>query len=275
MDWFIERLGEVNPTLDYHDLRDHEDDFKRLADLKIIKYFQQLDDILCDLCDKDHLVSPFRNGKGELIISCCGSRRVVNPDELKIWTINGGILAKNVNSKDRIITKRQLEQTIFALNNFPSAKRYADTSEPIKLPTLGIEIRGGLASKNGKEFKLNPTDKALVYSLYYRFLKNRDECSQLGKLASEISSDENKSPTEEYLENRITIINKEIKKLVTGDVTNIKNKITVTNNKGVKRLVTRDATNIPVLIKHEKRRGYHLNSKLFPGEKSVTKSQAK
>lgn len=88
MDWLLERLQHANPTLDYQDLCNHSDDFKKLADLQIIKYSQQLETIACDFCDENHLVSPFLNSRDEIVLSCSGSRRVVSPDELKIWMID-------------------------------------------------------------------------------------------------------------------------------------------------------------------------------------------
>jgi|GEM_PF-1742632 len=88
MDWFIERLHHKNPTLDYQDLCNHREDFKKLSDLKIIKHKETLETIPCNLCDEDHAVSPFFNKKEEIIISCSGSSRIVNQDEMKIWEID-------------------------------------------------------------------------------------------------------------------------------------------------------------------------------------------
>lgn len=248
MDWFIERLNQTSPTLDYYDLRNHATDFAKLIDLKIIKHSDNIESIPCDLCDTDHLIAPFLNAKGELVISCDGSRRIVNPDELKIWTINGWVLAKNVNSKNRVITKRLFEQTHFA-STVSSTKPYSDANEPVWLPVLGITIRGSQAfkgrqlSKDCKKFKLNPTDQALVYFLYYEFLKNNNACFQPDRLALEASSGD-KQKSKDYIENRITKI-----------------------NKGIKGLVAEGVTKLPVLVKFEPKRGYRLNPKQFPDKK--------
>lgn len=88
MDWFVERLNYINPTLDYQDLCNHAEDFKKLLDLKIIKHKETLEFVPCDLCDEDHTTLPFFNNKKEVIISCSGSSRMVNQDEMKIWKIN-------------------------------------------------------------------------------------------------------------------------------------------------------------------------------------------
>lgn len=88
MDWFIERLQHVMPTLDYQDLLKYPDEFKILIDQKLIKYSESLETIPCDLCYEDHFVTPFKNIRGEIVISCFGSRREVKADELKIWKIN-------------------------------------------------------------------------------------------------------------------------------------------------------------------------------------------
>lgn len=241
MDWFIERLNQESPTLDYYDLRNHADDCTKLIDLRIIKHSDNIESIPCDLCDVDHFVSPFRNGKGELVISCSGSRRVVNPDELKIWTIIGEVLVKNVNSKNHVINKKQFAQTAFALNP-ASAKKDSDIKVPIRL-TIGVEIRGKQATKGYKKFELNSADQALIYFLYYKFLENKGTRFKIAMLAETITSD-GKKLSGNYLKNRITII-----------------------NKGIKKLVTEGVTSIPALIKNEERQGYHLNPKLFPAKK--------
>lgn len=116
MDWFLQRLEQADPTLDYFDLRDHPNDFKTLLDLKILKYARKLDAVPCDLCDEDHLAPVFTNKNGELVISCAGSRRAVNPDEVKIWTVNRDVAIKKVRSRNPIIDKAIFKQTAFASN---------------------------------------------------------------------------------------------------------------------------------------------------------------
>ena len=117
MDWFLERLQHASHTLDYRDLCNHRSDFKKLMDLHIIKYTQQLEMIACGLCEEEHQVSPFRNKKKELVLSCSGSRRVLSPDELKVWAINRDILVANIKSKNPVVDKQ-----LFALTSFASKK---------------------------------------------------------------------------------------------------------------------------------------------------------
>jgi hypothetical protein len=113
MDWFLQRLQHSNPTLDYQDLLNYADDSKKLLDLKIIKYSETIEILSCEWCDTPHSVSLFRNKKDELVLSCSGNSRVVNPDELRVWTINRDVLIENVKSKTPIIDKTRFEQTAF------------------------------------------------------------------------------------------------------------------------------------------------------------------
>ena len=114
MQWFLERLQHSNPTLDYRDFLNYVSDFKKLSDLKIIKYSETIEILPCEWCDTPHPVSLFRNKSDEIVLSCSGSRRVVDPDELKVWTINRDVLIDNVKSKNPVVDKKQFEQTAFA-----------------------------------------------------------------------------------------------------------------------------------------------------------------
>ncbi|OGI59680.1 hypothetical protein A2814_01255 [Candidatus Nomurabacteria bacterium RIFCSPHIGHO2_01_FULL_38_19] len=114
MDWFLKRLQHTNPTLDYQDLFNHGDDFKKLLDLKIIKHWQTLENLPCEWCEEEHFISPLRNNKDEIVISCSGNRRAINQDELKVWTINKEILVENVKSKNPVIDKDAFGKTAFA-----------------------------------------------------------------------------------------------------------------------------------------------------------------
>jgi hypothetical protein len=205
MDWLIERLGQTSPTFDYKDLRDHPDDFKRLLELRLIKHTDNNDYILCDLCDEEHPVIPFRNSNGELVINCSGSRRVVDLDELKILTINRGALTGNINSKNAVIEKELFEQTIFARHNVFSVKNYSGAEEPITLKPFGIIIRGKYASRGGQKFPLNPVDRQLVYFLYYKFIENRNECFKPDRIALDMDFG-GKRKSGGYLKNRISNI---------------------------------------------------------------------
>jgi len=146
MDWFIERLHYTSPALDYRDLLNHAEDFKKLLEQKIIKHSNTLETIPCDLCDENHFVCPFRNKKGEIIISCSGSRRVVNPDELKIWTINKDTLIENVKSKNPIVDKKLFEQTSFGINRQKKNKCEVELNFPetVEWKKVLLKIKDGL-----------------------------------------------------------------------------------------------------------------------------------
>lgn len=124
MDWFLERLQQSDPTLDYQDICNYKTDFKKLVDLKIIKHSHNVELLMCEWCDTPHPASLFRNKNNEIILSCSGSRRVVDPDELKIWTVNKDILIENVNSKTPVIDKNTFEKSAFV-----SKKKSSDTSD--------------------------------------------------------------------------------------------------------------------------------------------------
>ncbi|MBA3733377.1 hypothetical protein H0W91_03305 [Patescibacteria group bacterium] len=118
-------------------------------------------------------------------------------------------------------------------------KKYSDVQEPIKIKTLGIEIRGNYIFKGHKKSRINETDRCLIYFLYYKYLENKDECFEPSRLLAELKSEKVKK-SEGYIKNRIVIINKTIKELI-----------------------VRGKTNIRSFIKHEQGRGYHLNPKIL------------
>ncbi|MFZ2150136.1 MAG: hypothetical protein WAV15_03175 [Minisyncoccia bacterium] len=117
-------------------------------------------------------------------------------------------------------------------------KKYSDLKEPIMIKTLGIEISDYYISKGNEKREINATDKWLIYFLYYKFTKNKDECFRPERLVAEMEAELGKK-TEKYIENRI------------GEI-----------NKLVKELIVKGRTNIGKFIKHEKGRGYHLNPKI-------------
>ncbi len=240
MDWFLERLKHANSTLDYFDLRDHEDDFNRLLELKLLKHERSADRIPCDLCDEDHLAVAFVDNKDELVISCDGSRRAVNPDELKIWSINKDALAKNVRSHNPVIDRESFERSIFATKRISASSKYSD--EPVPLRAIGIEIRGTELWRRSVKATISftDTDRRLVYFLYHKYCHDHNHCSTLAQLATE-PFDEGDDLAEAYIANRIVEVNKTIKKVFA-----IKGK-----------------TSIRPLITHERSRGYRLNPKIM------------
>jgi hypothetical protein len=240
MDWFLERLEQTDPTLDYFDLGYHPDDFNTLLALKLLKHERNADRIPCDLCAEDHLAPVFTNTQGELVISCAGSRRTVNPDELKIWTINKDALAKNVRSRNPVIDKNSFEHSAFAAKKQSASGKYSD--EPIPLKAIGLEIRGSYIWRGSVKTAatLTDTDRRLAHLLYSKYRRNCEECSTLTQLATE-PFDEGDDMAEGYIANRIVEINK-----VTKEALAIKGK-----------------TSIRSLITHERDRGYRLNPKIM------------
>lgn len=113
-----------------------------------------------------------------------------------------------------------------------------NSSEEIYLKTLGIKIKGDCIAKGTMNLKkvFNPTEKALIYFLFFRFLKNKDECFTTASLAKELKKSEG------YIKNSLTDIYKIIRKTMSQVNTSIK---------------------WEPLIKNESRRGYHLNPRLF------------
>lgn len=240
MDWFLERLAQANPTLDYFDLRDHSDDFNRLLELKLLKHERNADSIPCDLCDEDHLAVAFANNKNKLVISCTGSRRAVNSNELKIWSINKDALAKNVRSNNPVIDKTSFERSVFATKSVSASSKYSD--EPVPLRAIGLEIRGTEIWRGSVKtaVTLTDTDRRLVYFLHYKYRHDRNHCSTLAHLAVE-PFDEGGHLAEAYIGNRIVEVNKTIKKA----------------------LAIKGKTLIRPLITHERGRGYRLNPKIM------------
>lgn len=106
MEWFIQRLNQSNPTLDYRDFLEHAKDFKKLKDLKIIKHKDTLKELQCDLCEENHSVSLHKNKEGKLYILCSGSKRMIDTEELKTWSIDKEELEKIQKSKTPIINKK-------------------------------------------------------------------------------------------------------------------------------------------------------------------------
>lgn len=115
--------------------------------------------------------------------------------------------------------------------------KYSNTKEDINLKTLGIIIKGDFIIRGKIKENLNPTDKKLIYHLYYKSLENKDECFSI----SDLSKDKKLDVSEKYLKNRITTINRQIKKIINKEL----------------RL------RIPKFIKKEGGRGYHLNPKIL------------
>lgn len=116
-------------------------------------------------------------------------------------------------------------------------KKYSETNEDILLETLGINIKGDCIWRGKEKTKINATDKALIYYLFYKSIKNEEECFTLKDLSE--AKDIKKSKG--YIENRIIVINKVIKKMVSREV---------------------DARIPKFIIKEKNKRGYQLNPKI-------------
>jgi hypothetical protein len=118
-----------------------------------------------------------------------------------------------------------------------TSKKYSNANEDILLKTLGITIKGNYIFRGKAKTKINVTDKALMYFLYFKALKNPDECFTLKDLST--SKDIGKS--ERYIKNRITIINASIEGIISKDL----------------------KLKIGKLIKREGARGYHLDPRIL------------
>lgn len=122
------------------------------------------------------------------------------------------------------------------LNNFDNEK-YSEADEAIFLETLGIIIKGNYILRGKEKVKINSTDKALIYYLFYKSIKNGDECFTI----KDLSTAEEIRKSEKYIENRIIKINQSIKKIISKEIN----------------------ARIPRFILKEKKRGYHLNPKII------------
>ncbi len=110
-----------------------------------------------------------------------------------------------------------------------------DNSEEIVLKSYGVRIKGNMIIRNKKSTKVfNPTEKKLIYLLYYKHLNNPDECIALETLRGQLGRNGT------YIKNSITSIHRIIAK-------------TISNHKPMKIL----------FIKNEPTRGYHLNPRLL------------
>ena len=115
------------------------------------------------------------------------------------------------------------------------SKKYFDIKEDIELKTLGIKIEGNfMVCKKEKSKKINSTDKQLINFLYLRFVEDQQLCFKKKVLAEELGTSEGN------IQNRISFINQEIRKIITKGKTSIDN-----------------------FIKNEARRGYHLNPRFM------------
>ena len=141
---------------------------------------------------------------------------------------------------------RKLIEEYVLENNIPESKikenaqnnKYSTANEDILLKTLGIKIKGDYITRGAVKKEINATDKTLIYFLYYKSIKNNDECCTLDDLSKEKSINKSKR----YISNRISIINKLIKEIITKELN----------------------AKIPKFIKTEpKKRGYHLNPKII------------
>ncbi|MFA5778193.1 MAG: hypothetical protein WC870_01750 [Candidatus Paceibacterota bacterium] len=144
-------------------------------------------------------------------------------------------LADFVGEKNPLVEDLNLNKTS---KEKTEIKGIDNSSEEIYLKTLGIKIKGDCIAKGTMNLKkvFNPTEKALIYFLFFRFLKNKDECFTIDSLAKELKK------SEAYIKNSLTNIYKIIRKTMSQANTSIK---------------------WEPLIKNEPRRGYHLNPRLF------------
>jgi hypothetical protein len=117
------------------------------------------------------------------------------------------------------------------------AEKYRNGNEDISLKPLGIIIKGNHILKGDEKKKINVTDKALIYFLYYKSLNNSEECVSLKDLSTSIEINK----AEGYIRNRIIEINKLVRQIISKNV----------------------KVRIGKFIKKELGRGYHLNPKIL------------
>ena len=117
-------------------------------------------------------------------------------------------------------------------------KKYSEANEDILLKLLGIKIKGSYIIRGQNKAKINPTEKAILYYLFFKSTKNEEECFTLKDLAEakEIQR------AERYIKNSITNINQSIKKIISQE-----------KNLKIKRFI----------VKENNKRGYHLNPKIL------------
>ncbi len=116
-------------------------------------------------------------------------------------------------------------------------QKYPEINETIKLKTLGIKIEEKEISRGIIKKGINPTDRAIIYYLYCRFIEDAEQCIKLEIFATKIKKEERN------IQNRITKINNMIREFVL----NGKNGWLSKND----------------FIKYENERGYHLNPRLL------------
>lgn len=88
MDWFFERLNSsAEPVFGHKDKSNHKKEFAQLLALGLLKEIDIATEIECTLCDDGHHSTPFQNDDGFFVV-CGSSKRKVEEDELRVWTIN-------------------------------------------------------------------------------------------------------------------------------------------------------------------------------------------
>lgn len=135
------------------------------------------------------------------------------------------------------IDKRRLEELLGESESTSIDKKYSDANEDILLKTLGIKIKGNYISRGNEKIVINSTDKALIYFLYFKSIKNADECFSL----KDLSKTKGVEKSERYIKNRIALINQSIRKII---------------SKTLRLKIGR-------FVKNERKRGYRLNPKIL------------
>jgi hypothetical protein len=142
-----------------------------------------------------------------------------------------GVLEK---IREDLITESKIENVDI------KGSKYSNADEDIPLTSIGIRIKNNLIIRGNKKIKINPTDRALIYHLYYKSRSNKEECCSLKDL-SEVTG-----KAEGYIKNRITNINRLIKEIIL---------------KGVQSKIVR------FIVNGKNKRGYHLNPRIIHKKK--------
>lgn len=110
MDWFFERLNSrAEPVFGYKDKNSYSKEFAQLLTLGVLKEVDIATEIECSLCDDGHHSTPVQID-GEFFSICGPSKRKVEENELRVWTVNHTKLLQLI--KDTLgITGKTVDET--------------------------------------------------------------------------------------------------------------------------------------------------------------------
>lgn len=175
------------------------------------------------------------NNKGFFIWSTIRPNMLATYGEIDNLCQKVEVTEKNLNKEYEIIFQ-DINNTLDKIRS-TSIKRVAkEETEEIILKNLRIKIKDNLIFYKTKKIHLSPTEKSLIYFLYYKYIENKNRCFSFSDLS-------------EYMKKK------------NGTIENAK----VTINNKIKKIISKDIeTRAPDLIIYEKKRkGYRLNPALI------------